>query len=142
MRECVRTNGDTFVLNASARTMAKADRTIAKIQGHLSNLDSKLNAVAYQIIRRSFFGPNAALWLEGCLAGFTIFDTLITGLPRLCSSFPITLEEVSMHTMSELTSASPRYNTISTLTVRHSFHPIHSPCMRCLRVPLATNQTL
>jgi hypothetical protein len=52
MREYVRENRDSFLQTASAGTMEKADRTIAKIQGHMSNLDSELNSVTYEIIRR------------------------------------------------------------------------------------------
>jgi hypothetical protein len=52
MREYVRENRDSFLQTASAVTMDKADRTIAKIQGHMSNLDSELNSVTYEIIRR------------------------------------------------------------------------------------------
>jgi hypothetical protein len=52
MREYVRENRDSFLQTARAGTMEKTDRTIAKIQGHMANLDSELNSVTYEIIRR------------------------------------------------------------------------------------------
>jgi hypothetical protein len=52
MREYVRENRDSFLQTARAGTMDKADRNIAKIQGHMANLDCELNSVTYENIRR------------------------------------------------------------------------------------------
>jgi hypothetical protein len=51
-REYVRTNVGSFARTASRRTLARTDRTIAKIQGQIANLDSELNSVAYEITRK------------------------------------------------------------------------------------------
>ena len=51
-RAYVQTNGKVFARTARRQTMAKTDRTIAKIQGEIANLDSELNSVAYDIGRR------------------------------------------------------------------------------------------